>query len=117
MPLVEGGSWPPIETENRHERLVIEFCAIYYDMNVALARVQQARRAGNQEAERAALETLCAASRTRDELEDRCAPEGFYAEPAMDGERYADIHFMWSGKQPIERAQLHEFAATFSFDE
>jgi hypothetical protein len=115
MPLIEGGSLPRIGTEDRHEKLVIEFSAIYYEMNRALARVEQARSAGDAEAERLALDSLCTISRMRDELEDRCAPEGFYAEPAMDGERYADLHFMWAGK-PTLQIREHKFSAKFSFE-
>src|SRR5262245_11089116 len=87
MPLVEGGSLPPIGTEDGHDLLMIEFSAIYYQMNLALNCVDQARDAGDPESERLALEHLCRVSQLRDELEDGCAPQGFYAEPIMEGER------------------------------
>ena len=94
---------------------MIEFAAVYYALNRALAQAAEARLAGDLGAERAALEQLQAASRIRDVLEDRCAPAGFYAEPLMAGERYADLYFMWAGKPPRDFFHVHSFEAEFFF--
>src|SRR5690348_14901290 len=81
LPLCDGEDLPPPEVEDRNLRRVIEFASVYYHMNLFAARADISRAAGDLQAERAALEEFRLASRKRDSLEDRYAPEGFLAEP------------------------------------
>src|SRR5262245_22570059 len=85
LPLCDGEDLPQQETEERNLRRVIEFASVYYQMNLFAARADTARAAGDLEGERLALEEFRSASRKRDWLEDRYAPEGFLAEPILEG--------------------------------
>jgi hypothetical protein len=85
-------------------------------MNQAIEWGERARLAKDAEAERIALGQLCRASDARDALEDRCAPEGFFAEPIMRGSRYVDLQFMWAGKKPGPRVYVRQFKAEFTFN-
>ena len=105
-----------MHTADRHQLLMIEFASLYYRMNQLIALAEQARLANDAEAERVALGQLCRASDDRDALEDRCAPEGFYAEPIIRGTRYADLRFMWAGKKPGPRVYVRQFKAEFIFN-
>jgi hypothetical protein len=116
LPACDGGRLPPLHTSDRWERLVIEFCGAYYTMNGILARIQDARLANDGEGERLAMDQLREASRTRDLLEDRCAPQGFFAEPVMDKGRYSNLHFMWAGKTPRPLVHVETFAAEVAFE-
>src|SRR5882762_3662189 len=79
MPLCDGEEAPPRDTSDRALRRVIEFASLYYRMNLAVTCGETARLAGDKVQERIELEKLLAASRLRDSLEDRYAPEGFLA--------------------------------------
>src|ERR1041384_2233139 len=105
LPSCDGEDLPPLDSRDRNLLRVIEFASIYYQMNRLTARAEAARAAGDFRAERAALENFRSASRKRDWLEDRYAPEGFLAEPIMDGNRYVDLKFRWAGKRP--RASIY----------
>lgn len=94
---------------------MLEFANVYYRMNQAIELAEKARLANDAEAERVALGGLCSASDARDSLEDRCAAEGFFAEPIMRGSRYADLQFMWAGKKPGPRVYVRQFTAEFAF--
>jgi hypothetical protein len=111
LPRCDGGAWPPSDTTDRQQRRVIEFAAVYYAMNRALMCAEAARATGNALAETAALDEFCAASRTRDALEDQYAPEGFLAEPVLENSRYVDLRFTWAGKPPAPRVFAHRFEA------
>lgn len=117
LPRCDGGALPFIETSDRYERLMIEFAAAYYALNEAITRLESARRAKLSEADlEAALQAATEASGSRDALEDRCAVEGFFAEPKMEKELYVDLEFMWAGKSKRPRIHRQEFKAKFVFE-
>jgi hypothetical protein len=112
MPLCDGEDPPPKETEDRNLQRVIEFASVYYQMNLLAARADSARRAGDLEGERLALEAFRSTSRQRDLLEDRYAAEGFIAEPILKGDRYVELIFNWAGKRPKDSLYSKRFEIT-----
>jgi hypothetical protein len=112
IPLCDGEDMPPREAEDRNLRRVIEFASAYYQMNFFAVRADTARAAGDMQGERLALEEFRSASRKRDSLEDRYAPEGFLAEPILEGNRYVDLRFNWAGKPPRDSLYSKRFEMT-----
>ena len=115
VPLCDGEDLPPQETNDRQLRRVIEFASIYYQMNQLRVLAEAARDTGNAVEERQLLERIRSVSRQRDALEDRYAPEGFLAEPVMDGDRCIDLKFNWAGKEPTDSAFRRRFKTTIEF--
>ena len=115
MPLCDGEDLPPEQAQDRNLRRVIEFASVYYQMNFFAARADTARVAGDMEGERLALEEFRSASRKRDSLEDRYAPEGFLGEPILEGNRYVDLRFNWAGKPPRDGLYSKRFEITLEF--
>jgi len=98
LPLCDGREAPTGDRTRPILARVIEFASHYYAMNRAVALAEKCRRNGDSAGEAAALEELRRASHARDALEDRYAPEGFFAEPIMKGSRYANLIFTWANK-------------------
>ena len=110
LPLCDGGKAPPMDTDRPALQRVIQFAAQYYAMNRAVAAIEAGRAASDADAEIAALKDLRSASHARDALEDRWAPEGFLAEPVMEGARYVNLLFTWANK-PSEPVYSQRFEA------
>jgi hypothetical protein len=81
-------------------------------MNRAMRSAARARAASQPELELSALKELQRLSGKRDALEDSCAPEGFLAEPILDGAKYANLLFSWAGKPAA--LSRHRFQAEFT---
>jgi hypothetical protein len=113
LPLGDGEDLPPQDVDDRHLRRVIEFASAYYQMNLFALQADTARAAGDLEGERVALEEFRSASRKRDWLEDRYAPEGFLAEPVFKDNRYVDLRFNWAGKPPKDNLYSKRFEISF----
>jgi hypothetical protein len=116
LPLCDGGDAPEGKSNSRYDRLMLEFLAAYYELNVAQAAMDETELKGDPAAQRAAMKEFVHASRWRDELEDRHAPEGFYAEPVMSGSRYANLLFHWANKPQRPRIYSCQFTAEYSFE-
>jgi hypothetical protein len=101
FPLCDGTAPPLPDTTDRVQRRQIEFLAAYYRLNQLHARLQAIRHSSSHEDEKVVLREIQNAIRDRDTLEDRYEPEGFLAEPLMQGAFCSSIRFT--------HAQSHHF--------
>ncbi|MSU62692.1 MAG: hypothetical protein EXS31_09890 [Pedosphaera sp.] len=87
FPTTNGKESPVASSSDRNSRIMGEFAAAYYDINRQYAKLLQIRaeppRTGMADREREQMQNLERALRSRDELEDRCAPLGVIVEPVM----------------------------------
>jgi hypothetical protein len=95
---------------------MIEFAATYYALNQALMRAEQALIDQDEGALKSATKEVTLASRARDSLEDRLAPEGILAEPILRGKCCVDLRFQWVQKEEPSRVFSQRFSAEFSFE-
>lgn len=102
FPLCDGRPAPtPDPTNWIHER-ILEFATAYYHLNRNYDRLRKVRIGESKETPEAVLKDIEAAAFCRDTLEDRLAPEGFYAEPIIDGIITVDLVFSHALKKRIE---------------
>lgn len=114
-PKANGQEAPPLQATERHDRIVLEFLAAYYDLNrlyAGLLEVRQAppspERAG---AERERLQAMEKVLIIRDELEDRYAPFGVIAEPVVENGLAVNLQFSFgdvdaAGRRRTDRYRL-----------
>lgn len=93
MPLCDGGEAPPIGAPEQIARRKVEFLAVYYRLNRLYSRLSAVRSGSSNDNEQEILNAIKQAIRERDQLEDFYEPEGFLAEPLMDGFYYRSIEF------------------------
>ena len=91
FPLCDGATPPPPGAAGTVARRKIEFLTAYYKLNVLYAELEAVRR--KRGSAQALLKKIAEALRARDQLEDRCAPEGFLGEPEMDGLFCRNVRF------------------------
>lgn len=113
LPACDGGEWPEVGALDAIARQQIEFLALYYHLNRLhghLERMRAVERDG--EGEAAVIVALHRTIQMRDELEDRCAPYGFDAEPVMCGPFAVNVIFQHAQRQVLENhRRLHPLEA------
>src|SRR5438874_7972871 len=86
-PMANGKEAPPLENAGQNERIVLEFLAAYYQLNCEYSRLLEVRNqppsSHRTEAERKCLQDVEKVVMIRDGLEDRYAPLGVIAQPAV----------------------------------
>jgi hypothetical protein len=106
FPLANGIA-PAASADPRNDQVVLAFLAAYYELNVRWIELRELRSRPHQpgfaEAERTALQTIEAALRQRDELEDRFAPYGIIAEPVLRDGIALDIQFTFGSVNAMGR--------------
>ncbi|MBL9128806.1 MAG: hypothetical protein JNL97_14225 [Verrucomicrobiales bacterium] len=114
MPTCDGGAWPSVGTSDTVGRQQIEFLAVYFRLNRLHARLRGVRGSGGGSGgdEAAIVALLHRGIEIRDDLEDRCAPVGFDAEPTMNGPFAVDVVFRHARRQvPENHRRLHPMVA------
>ena len=81
---------------------MLEFAGIYYRLNVLYTRLQEVRLGSSAAAPAAILAEIGQAMQDRDALEDRLAPEGFFAEAVIDGLITTNLVFSHALKKSME---------------
>lgn len=96
-PLANGKPGPPADSEDRNDRIMLEFLAIYYDLNWGYSKLLEVRqRFDSPERASAEADVLREIERIlirRDELEDRYAPFGVMVQPEVKEGFTVDIRF------------------------
>jgi len=86
-PRANGKEAPPIDAAGQNDRIVLEFLAVYYELNSESSRLLEVRKRPDSqqrsEAERERLQAVEKVLVLRDGLEDRYAPFGLIAEPVV----------------------------------
>jgi len=116
FPRCDGGPAPISSSADRYDRMMLEFAEAYYELNRTQALLDKARTALDADLEAVALEQFCSASDARDNLEDRYAPEGVYAEPVKERGVYVDLYFQCAKKPDRPRVHVQQFSAEFTFE-
>ncbi len=101
-PLCDGQPTPISGDPDLHERRCLEFLSAYYQVNVLVFRLNQARGHPAAEAlQEPILRNITQATQALDDLEDRYAPIGFYGEPTTSADGiHQDVHFLRPGLNP-----------------
>ena len=102
FPSCDGCPAPPPDAEHPVEARMLEFAAAYYRLNRCYERLRLARTGASTEKPEPILEEIDQAVHARDALEDRLSPEGFYAEPIMEGILAVNLLFSYATKRPVE---------------
>lgn len=96
-PRANGGKAPPLDAAARNDRIILEFLAVYYDLNCQYAALLQVRKglksAGRTRTEAEHLLAIERSLIARDRLEDRYAPCGVIAEPVIEKGFTVDVTF------------------------
>lgn len=109
QPACDGHPWPEADTADAIERQQIEFLAVYTRLNELHDRHREIQaRGGNPEEERLLLAGLNRIIQHRDQLEDRYAPVGFYAEPEMQEHLAVNLVFHYAQKHVRENHRRNE---------
>ena len=86
-PSANGKDAPPVDADAQNDRILLEFLAVYYELNCEYFRLLEVRERPNSReragAERERLQAIEKVLILRDSLEDRCAPLGVIAEPVV----------------------------------
>jgi hypothetical protein len=90
-PKANGKEAPPLDAQDRNDRIVLEFLSVYYALNCEHAKLRQVRNNTAQERER--LQAIEKVLIQRDGLEDKYAPFGVIAEPVVENGFTVDIKF------------------------
>jgi hypothetical protein len=98
MPRCDGKPWPEISTVEAVERQQIEFLSAYSHLNRLHDSLHEIRRAGLDGEAPAIVDALQRLIGLRDQLEDRYAPFGFYAEPVMEDHLAVNLIFHYAQK-------------------
>src|SRR5262245_52730713 len=96
-PKANGRQAPPLNASGRNDRLMLEFLAVYYDLNCQYATLLQLRKepksAGQASTESEHLRAIEKTLIARDRLEDHYAPFGVIAEPLVEKGFTVDVTF------------------------
>lgn len=98
MPLCDGNPWPGTGTADPVQQRQIAFLAAYSHLNRWHDRLHEIRRDGPADEAPGVVEALQRMISLRDELEDRYAPIGFYAEPVMESHLAVNLIFHYAQK-------------------
>src|SRR6185369_9961290 len=122
-PLAGGGPPPSPESDDRDDRIKLEFCAVYYQLNRLHARLtdlrKQLRAPAGGDQERDLLREIERTLRLRDALEDRYTPLGVIAEPIARDGFTVDIKFTFGDRSVLreQRTRLISSTALLFFSE
>jgi hypothetical protein len=115
LPLCDGRPAPPRNSGDPVEQRMREFADAYQRLNVAYERLRKTRTRESSEAPDEILEEIDRIVHDRDALEDRLAPEGFYAEPVIEQLVTVDLLFSYAQKRSIAPATPEQIqTSTFS---
>lgn len=114
FPLCDGEPAPPMSAKDPVCRKMIEFACHYYRLNFLYDRLKRIRLGESSEDAAAVLTEVDHATQARDVLEDTYAPEGFYAEPIVDGLMTVDLVFShalkrWAPQGPAPASSFSLF--------
>jgi len=97
FPLANGKPAPAPDSEERNDRIMLDFLAAYYDLNCAHAKLLEIRRGEGSttrsDVERNYLPEVDKLLIVRDEIEDRYAPCGILAQPVLKDGFTVNIKF------------------------
>jgi len=115
-PAADGCPPPSPESHDRNDRIKLEFCAVYYQLNRLHAGLTDLRsHPGNLtdvHRERALLQQIEAHLRIRDGLEDRYAPYGIIAEATTRDGSTVDIKFTFGDRNVLCQQSAHLVSST-----
>ena len=120
-PKANGALPPAPEAEDRDDRIKIEFCAAYYQLNRLQTGLTEMRRGASYSAgdgrERELMQEIEKHLRIRDELEDRYTPYGVIAETILKDGLTVDIKFTFGDRTMFrqQRTQLISSTAVLFF--
>jgi hypothetical protein len=115
-PLAGGCPPPSPESNDRDDRIKLEFCAVYYQLNRINARLTDLRKqqgepaAGDQE--RCLLMEVEGTLRLRDALEDRYTPLGVIAEPIAKDGFTVDFKFTFGDRSVLREQRTRLLSST-----
>jgi hypothetical protein len=96
-PNANGKEAPAVDAPGRNDRLVLEFLAVYYELNLAYHRLVETRQAPaspeRKQAEKKCLQSVERLLILRDSLEDQFAPLGVIAEPVVQSGVTVNVKF------------------------
>jgi len=92
-PLCDGSIAPSPRSEDPVEQKMLEFAAVFYELNCCYDRLRLARLGESDESPEAILEEVEQISQSRHNLEDKYMAEGFYAEPDLEGVLATNLNF------------------------
>jgi len=102
FPLCDGAPAPPADSEDRTDLRMLEFASVFYRINLCYDQLREAGAGTGPNPE--IMVNLEAAAKARDALEDRLAPEGFYAEQELEGVITVNLVF----RHALARFRPHE---------
>ena len=111
-PQSDGHAAPTPGADGRHDRIRLEFLAIYHDLNRSQARLLEARRSGGRSLETRALREVEKLLRRRDACEDRHAPIGVIAEAVVRKGFIVDVKFHF-GTRPLSPGQAPIYSSAY----
>jgi hypothetical protein len=100
----------PSQPRDRNERITLEFCAVYYELNRLYAKLMETRSQADSPKrsvrERAVMQEIEKYLRVRDELEDRYAPYGVIAEAITQAGLTVNIKFTFGDREVAGQRQM-----------
>lgn len=109
FPKAKGNAVLIPEIKDPNERITLEFCTVYYELNRLYASSKRAREQEQSPErsvqERALMQEIEKYLRIRDELEDRYAPYGVIAEAITQDGFTRDIIFTFGNRAVASRRQ------------
>ncbi len=116
FPLANGKPAPPVDSQERNDRIMLDFLAAYYDLNRAHSKLLEIRRNANSstpsEAERKYLPEVDKLLVARDEVENHYAPCGVFAQPVSKDGFTVNIKFSFGNVDSRGRARGDFFRLT-----
>lgn len=116
-PLANGKPGPPANAEDRNDRIMLEFLAVYCELNRAYSKLLDVRRSlespDRGRAEDAVLREIEKILIERDDLEDRYAPFGVLVRPETNEGFTVDLRFGFGNadSRGKPRTDLYRLAA------
>lgn len=96
-PKANGREAPPIDARERNDQLKLQFLSVYYDLNLAYAKLVEVRNcpasASRRESEKNCLQEVERLLILRDSLEDQFAPLGVIADPVVQAGVTVNVNF------------------------
>ncbi|MCI0539602.1 MAG: hypothetical protein L0Z50_30700 [Verrucomicrobiales bacterium] len=115
-PKADGALAPSPESGDRDDRIKVEFCAVYYRLNLLHAQLTEMRKnAGDSDGDRRACDLMGEIEkhlRLRDELEDRYAPYGVIAEAIAKDGFTVEIKFTFGDRTVLREQRTRLISST-----
>jgi hypothetical protein len=115
-PTANAKDAPPADSPGQNERIVLEFLAAYYHLNCQYSRLLEVRKEPaspeRKEAERKCLQDVEKVLIVRDALEDRYAPLGIIADPAVQDGFTADLKISFGNVDAAGRRREDHYTLT-----